>query len=208
MPDTHTEDWYKIPEIPKKKYIELLEPIYNVLEGKLQARGSDDPFLKTILASRSGMTIEEWDLAESQRRFHKALSMKLGTFHQGILASFENNTNLHQGGEYGLDVLSSENEIWEIKNRENTMNSDSAKSVIRKLINAFKSGKKACLGFVNCGLRKVPRFGAPSEILVLAGDDLYNHFSKRVGFREDLRITIAETFKQFKTYDELKKGMI
>ena len=135
--------WYRIPEIAFKDYVACLKEVYAVLEGKHKSKGCDDVFLRTILAAHSGMSAEAWGVAEEKRRHEKALTMKMGDFHEELAGKFPGYKTLKLGDETGCDVQKADgSEIWEFKNRDNTMNSSSAESVVAKLAAEAAKGKK------------------------------------------------------------------
>jgi hypothetical protein len=197
--------WYKIPEIAFGDYVKCLAPLYAVLEGK-EGKSDDDPFMKLILAKHGGMTIEQWDAAKKQRMFEKALTMKMGDFHEELAGKFRGYRCLAVGDATGCDVQSLDgSHVMEWKNRDNTMNSGSASAVIGKLKAVAAAGKKATLVLVNCFRAKVPRFGAPAAIEVIDGRTAYAQLSGRADFFDSLQITLGETFERYKTYAELVK---
>jgi hypothetical protein len=195
---------YKIPEISYKDYVGCLEGIYTVLEGKHTSKGCDDVFMRSILAAHSGMSASAWLVAEKQRRYEKALTMKMGDFHEELAGKFPGYKTLKLGDETGCDVQKSDgSEIWEFKNRDNTMNSSSAESVMAKLAAEAAKGKKAFLVLVNCEKKTVPRLGAPASVTVLNGRQAYEYLSKRPTFFDDLQSTLAHTFATYPTYASL-----
>lgn len=197
--------WYTLCEIPFKAYVKALKPIYDVLEHKNNSKGEDDIFLKSIIISHSGLKQADWEAAEQQRRYEKALQMKLGDFHEELMGSFAGYVNLPLGHETGCDVMKVDGtEVWEIKNRDNTMNSGSAKTVIDKLIVQKNAGKRAVLVLVNCDRATPPRFGAPTGIDVLSGHRAYTELSGRTSFFSDLNKVLAATFSAFKEYEDLQ----
>jgi len=198
---------YRIQEVKVNDFVQCLQPLYGVLEKKNKSKSEVDPFMKTILASHGGMTIEQFDLAEKQRLYEKALSMAMGTFHQNLMGKFKDYETLPQGHSTGVDVISeTRNELWEVKNRDNTMNSGSGETVVRKLMKVVEEGKKAILVYVTSEKKKLPRFKAPESITIWNGKQAYAHLSGRESFYDDLLMTIGDTFTRFKTYAELLKG--
>jgi hypothetical protein len=198
--------WYKIGEIPFSAYVKALQGLYTVLEKKNTSKGSDDIFLKSVVSGFIDMDAKAWELAEGQRRYEKALQMKMGDFHEELAGKFPGYETLVPGHETGCDVMKSDgSEVWEWKNRDNTMNSGSGKSVIDKLVAVADSGKKPFLVLVNCVKKKVPRFGAPDSITVLNGRDAYAYLSGRDTFFADLNSTLSYTFTKFKKYEELEE---
>ena len=77
-----TPDWYKIQEVPIQQFVKCVEPIYRVLIETSDRQPDGDPFIKTILASHSGMTLEQWAASERARMYEKRLSMVIGDFHE------------------------------------------------------------------------------------------------------------------------------
>ena len=195
---------YKIPEITFKDYVGCLKGIYSVLEGKHASKGSDDVFMRSIMAAHSGMDAKSWAAAEAHRRYEKALSMKMGDFHEELAGKFPGYKTLKLGDETGCDVQKLDgSEIWEFKNRDNTMNSSSAESVVAKLAAEAAKGKKAFLVLINCEKKTVPRLGAPASVTVLNGRQAYEYLSKRASFFDDLQATLAYTFAHYPTYASL-----
>jgi hypothetical protein len=181
--------------------------LYGVLEKKNKSKSEVDPFMKTILASHGGMTIEQFNTCEKQRLYEKNLSMALGTFHENLMGKFKDYETLPQGHSTGVDVISeTRNELWEVKNRDNTMNSGAGETVVRKLMKAVEEGKKAILVYVTSEKKTLPRFKAPESITIWNGRQAYTHLSGRESFYDDLLLTISDTFASFKTYAELLKG--
>jgi hypothetical protein len=197
--------WYTIPEVAFGDYVKCLAPLYAVLEGK-EGHSDDDPFMKLVLARHGGMTLEAWDAAKKQRMFEKALSMKMGDFHEELAGKFRGYRCLAVGDASGCDVQSVDgNHVMEWKNRDNTMNSGSASAVISKLKAVADAGKKATLVLVNSFKKKVPRFGAPASIEVIDGRTAYAQMSGRADFFDSLQATMGETFARYKTFAELQK---
>jgi hypothetical protein len=200
-----TPSWYTIPEIEFKDYLECLRPIYKVLEKKNKSKSSPDVFLKTILASHSGMTLAQWKGAETQRLYEKVLSMKMGDFHEELMGKFCGYETLPVGHATGTDVQKKdESEFIEVKNRDNTMNAGSAESVVRKLTKLVDDGKRAILVLVNSSKQTLPHFKAPAAVQVMNGKQAYAHLSGRDTFYDDLLATIAETFRLYPTHAELQ----
>jgi hypothetical protein len=201
--------WYRIPEIAFRDYVRCTAMIYEVLEQKNKSSGDDDIFLKTIMLKRSGLTQEQWLAMEHARRCEKALTMKLGDFHEELAGKLPGYVTLPTGHETGCDVMKRDgSEVWEFKNRDNTMNSSSAESVVGKLTKAAASGKKAYLVLVNCNKKSVPRFKAPEAVQVLTGKQAYAYMSGRESFWEDLMATFEHTFATYPTYKDLEAQLV
>jgi len=197
--------WYLIPEIPFAEYVKCLAPLYKVLEQRHTSEGGDDIFLKSILMEHSGMTEDAWRFAEKQRRYEKALTMKMGDFHEELAGKFGGYETLPVGHATGCDVRKlDDSEYWEWKNRDNTMNSGSAATVVAKLRAIHESGKKGFLVMVNTEKPRAPRpKGMPAEVNVFTGKEAYAYLSGRDTFFTDLHETVKATFKTYKTHKEL-----
>ena len=199
-------EWYKISDIPFKEYVLCLAEIYKVLEQQTTSINQSDVFFKKSYMAFTGHTEAEWESQQKQVSFHRLLSMKIGDLHEELMGKLPAYETLPRKHESKCDVRSKdESEYLEIKNNENTMNSDSAKSVIKKLVDMTQKGKSAILILVNSESRTTPRFGAPPEIEVLNGKKGYAHLSGRENFYDDLLETIDYTFKTFKTYKQLQE---
>ena len=198
-------EWYRIQEINYVKFVDCLSDIYKVLEKRNKSECIEDVFLKSTLIGFSSLSDNQWRLLERARKSQKALEMTMGTFHQRLAGCFDGWESLPAGGKgTGLDVRKKDDsEIMEWKNKHNTMNADSAKSVIQKLTRQISNGKRAFLVMVNCG-RTIPRFNAPLEITVMNGMQAYEYLAGRSSFFDDLNLTLSHVFANYKTYAELK----
>lgn len=89
-------------------------------------------------------TLEEWEQKEKLRQINKKLLNKIGEFHELIGQSFEGwikpeSNNLGSG----LDLINKQEKIaFEIKNKWNTLNSDSLKTVYKKCADFLKRNPK------------------------------------------------------------------
>jgi len=197
--------WYRLAEIPFADYVACLKPLYSILEKKHTSKSDPDIFLKTILASHSHMTVEQWDAGEAQRLYEKNLSMKMGDFHEELMGKFPGYETLRVGHSTGTDVRKlDDTEFLEVKNRDNTMNSGAADSVVRKLTKLTEEGKAAFLVLVNSEKKTLPRFKAPKAVHVINGKQAYTKLSGRDTFYDDLVTTMGETFSRFPTYTALE----
>ena len=201
------QDGYKIPEIQKEVFVRLLEPIFTVIEGKNTSKSIPDISLQAILVNHESK--ETFDAIEKARLRQKALEQVVGYFHQYMGGSFPGWKNVRNGKDVNsMDVVKEDgSEVMEVKNKHNTMNSGSAKSVKENLTKAQASGKKAILAQIQCGDKKPPRHGLPPEITVMNGQEMYEYLSGRPTFFNDLNETLAFTFKNFKTYEALLQGI-
>jgi hypothetical protein len=121
------------------------------------------------------------------------------------MGKFSGYETLPVGHASGTDVRKTDDtEFYEVKNRDNTMNSGSADSVIRKLTKLTEEGKIASLVMINSARKTLPRFKAPAAVKVLSGKQVYAYLSGRDTFYDDLVKTLGETFKRFPTYEQLE----
>lgn len=202
--DRMNPPWYTIDEIDLKTYIKCLESLYLVLENKNESKSSTDIFIKSILVHHKQMVANQWETAESVRLTQKALEGKMGDFHEELMGKFPGYETLPVGHVSGCDVRKlDDTEYFEVKNRDNTMNSSAAKTVVEKLIKKAGEGKLAVLVEVNCTNDRVTRFGAPESVKVWNGRQAYKHFSGSETFFDRLIVTMCGTFDRFKTYKEL-----
>lgn len=200
-------EWYKIPEIQLTDYVKCLRPLYEVLEKRNTSKTQPDIFLMTILAAHGGMTVEQWNEAEKQRLYEKALSMKMGDFHEELMGKFPGYETLPLGHRTGTDVRKvDDSEFFEVKNRDNTMNSSSADSVIRKLTKIADDGKKSILVMINTEKKTLPRFKAPRNVDVMSGKQAYAYLSTRDTFYDDLIKTLTHTFTNYDSYSKLERS--
>lgn len=201
-------DWYKIQEIPYLDYITCCKPIYDVLEDRHISKSAEDPFLKASMTGMYSMSESDYVKWEVIRQKQKALEMKWGDFHEELMGKFPDYETLPTGHESGCDVQKrDETEIFEIKNRDNTVKGSDGKHIISMLKRHRDAGKRAIFVQVNCPDGKVKRYNAPPEIEVWNGRQAYAHLSGRDTFFDDLLSTVKTTFSLFKTYDSLKQTL-
>lgn len=113
-----------------KKYERALK----VKDLKSFNRNVIDPFMLIFDVTLNNKDIEEWLFEESARQLQKTLNNAVGEFHQIILGSCKGWVNLGTGNSTGLDLKKeNDTEFAEIKNKFNTMNSSSEKTVFNKL---------------------------------------------------------------------------
>jgi hypothetical protein len=167
---TSTPWWYTITEIPLHKFHECLEPVKAEM-NKMKSSTSDsdcDPFFRSAMTGVTSVGT-------------KVLSMKIGEFHEHITGCLPNYVNLPVGHETGCDTMRvGGSEIFELKNRYNTMNSSSAKSVVDKLTrHANTPGvTTSALVIINRnGNAPLSRFKAPEEVKVWDGQQYYTHLT-------------------------------
>jgi len=192
-------EWYQIPEIRFRDYVECLADIYAARAVKIPNQGDTrDKFTKAVLPF--DQTHEIYRMRE------KKVAMAMGYFHQNLAGKFNGYRTLKNGTPSGLDVEKEDgSEFWEWKNRHNTMNSASAKETENKLMAQVNQGRRAFLVQVNCPGGKVNRYKMPAAIAILNGEQAYTYISGRTNFFSDLVVTLTETFGRFTTYSEIQQ---
>jgi hypothetical protein len=166
----------RIPEIDSYEFKRLLDEIRDTI-GK-ESRQEKDVFLEIIRKKYPGRNLS-------------GISQKLGYFHQNLMGSFHGWTSVYNGK--GFDLISDDGQtIVEVKNKYNTMNADSKKSVIDKLTAFIEKGKTSILCFVNVKSKKKPELKDNPEIAVKSGKEMYTILSGRESFWDDLLQTFEE----------------
>jgi hypothetical protein len=202
-------EWYKIPEISFEKYISYVLEIYKNFEDVnkdfILESNKEDIFLKKIMMSKNNWNDEEWYTYEKNRILQKNLEMKIGYFHENISSSIKGYTKIinetNKDKEPHCDIINIElNEIFELKNKENTMNSDSKRSVFNKLKMFSLRGMKTYLVYINKWTKKNK---IKDNLIILSGKDFYNKISGRDTFYDDFIETVTYTFLHYKNIDEL-----
>jgi len=197
--------WYRIPEIDPVDYAKCLRSLYNIHEGKHISKSEVDPFMKGMRIGLDNISESKWNEMEKDRLKTKSFEGAMGYFHQDIMGKFPGWETLPPADETECDVMKKDRKaIIESKNKSNTCNSGGNKDVIRKLSKQLDNGvERAICAKVNCPDDKVSGFKAEPRIEVMSGKQVYEFLSGRETFFEDLKATFVDTFKMFKTYDEL-----
>src|SRR3989344_2954336 len=132
----------------------ILECVKYVCLGYVEARGTItikdlknngiDPFKTIFDISNKNMTFNSWLKQEEERQMDKTLNNKIGEFHQLLLGGVKYWEDLGIGDESKLDIIKSDKSIvLELKNKENTVNSDSKDKVRDKLEKFIKNHPKS-----------------------------------------------------------------
>lgn len=203
-----TLDWYKIPEIAPKDFVKCCKDIYTVIENLHSSKSTEDPFLKAVVMGNKSISETEWQKAEKVRLTQKVLEMKMGDFHEELMGKFPGYTTLPTGHSTGCDVLKDDRtEVYEVKNRHNTVKGSDGKHIVEMLKKHKAAGMKAVFVQINAPGGKVNRYGAPADIDVWNGKQVYEHLSGRESFFDDLLLTIQYTFQYYKTFNSLKTSL-
>lgn len=168
----------RIPEINSEKFESFLTEIRNAI-GK-ESKEESDPFLEAL--------IKKYPNAVD---YKNQISQKIGIFHQNIMGAFDGWKSIEHGK--GVDVFSEDgNTVIEVKNKYNTMNHDSKKSVMEKLKKFVSDGKTAILCIINVKNNKSPRYPEAGDIQIKSGKEMYKILSGRETFLDDLLATFSE----------------
>jgi hypothetical protein len=200
----HYPAWYTVPEIAPAVLYTLLEPIYNILEGRSTSKSAEDPFAKHSWMAFYGQTQASWEeeLLRSQKK--KAFTMAWGNFHQNLMGSFPGWANYGIGHPTGCDIgKQDETCVCEIKNNINTMNSSSKESVLGKLKKQKALGKRVLLIEVNGDKKQKEIEG----VIIMSGREFYQELSGRASFMDSLDQTLGAVFQNYKSFQSLKDSL-
>ena len=201
---TNIPPLYRIPEIPIKNYLDLVSPLYDIMEGRHLSNSETDKFTQEGWMLFHDISKEEWEHEQKIIQMRRAFTMAWGAFHQGIIGSFEGWVNYPKGHPTGCDCGNKDDTCTvEAKNAVNTMNSGSKESVMKKLKIQKALGKRAVLVQINSKMPKTVKDG----IETISGRDFYKELSGRENFMDDLLSTTNESFRRYKTFDALKAAL-
>ena len=110
-----------------------IDPSLEFDKKKIQRNGID-PFKMVYDIVIRNLDFISWILREKARQYDKTSGGKIGDFHQKLLGGVSGWTDLGMGDETKVDLKKDDNTIFiELKNKHNTVNSDSLKSIRGKL---------------------------------------------------------------------------
>ena len=120
-----------------KKCVKHVVDAYNeehILEDSELQRNGIDTIKMTFDMMCEGNNFKKWKIKESYRQKDKTVNNALGYFHQMLLGGVKGWTDLGVGDSTKLDLKKNDNSIFmELKNKYNTVNSDSLSAVRQKL---------------------------------------------------------------------------
>ena len=129
----------------KNKYVDFVsdEHFIKCIKHVCDAYDSDpkaswnngrDPFKLIFDIMNNSSNFSDWENREAMRQADKTINNRIGEFHQKLLGGVDGWTDLGTGDETKLDLKKNDNTIFlELKNKFNTVNSDSSKAVWEKL---------------------------------------------------------------------------
>jgi len=192
--------WYKIPEINKDTYLSLIRPLYDIIEGKKISKSEPDLFAKQGWMNFHNINEEQWEYENNKIQIQRAWTMAWGYFHQNLMGTFPGWENYKKGHITGCDIGKEDDTcVAEIKNNINTMNSDSKKSVMKKLKKQKDLGKRSILVIINGNIKSSVKDG----IETMSGKQFYEELSGRLSFMDDILSTTNESLKLYKTFESL-----
>ena len=106
-----------------------------------------DPFSALVDAARQKINLDTWMEQEKTRQTQKGFQNALGDFHQNIIGDLSGWKNEGTGG--SIDVRNdSIKVIAEVKNKYNTVNSNSAKAIYANLANHLQYAEKGYTAYL------------------------------------------------------------
>ena len=200
--------WFKIPEIPYDGFVKACQGLYDVIEERNKSKSHEDPFIKSVIIGYSNMSDSDFKKMEEARLKQKALEMKMGDFHEELMGKFSGWETLPNGHSSEFDVRKLDDTTFiESKNRYNTVKGSDGKHIIEKMKKLMQNGKKVILAQINCPNGKVSRYGAPPDLQIMNGVEIYEYLSGRKTFFDDLLSTLQYTFANYKTLASLKTAL-
>jgi len=130
-----------LPWISDEKLEEAVLHVYHALQRALQEHNLKkfqknivDPFSLLLQTMLTEQKIEDWIVTETQRQVQKTMQNALGEMHETILGAVDVWECLDNGHESGLDIRRTDGTIYaEVKNKYNTLNSNSETETYREL---------------------------------------------------------------------------
>jgi len=132
---------------------DFLECVKWVCDGYSKANGftdkdfhknTIDPFKLVFDLGNNQIGLQTWIETEKIRQRDKTINNRIGEFHQKLLGKVEGWQDLGVGDESKVDLKKKDNSIFiEIKNKYNTVNSDSLSKVRDKLQRALENNPDA-----------------------------------------------------------------
>lgn len=133
-------DFLKCVEHVCKGYTDAKD---NLSVNDLKSNGLD-PFKTIFDLINKRINFDVWLKNEEMRQADKTLNNRIGEFHQKLLGSVKNWVDLGVGDDSKVDLMKKDKSIFiELKNKFNTVNSDSLDKVRDKLEKAIMQNKNA-----------------------------------------------------------------
>lgn len=137
VPDSHFEKCVR-------HVCDAYESITKSFEPESLQEHGIDPIKMTFDMVNGKLDFGSWLGKEKSRQDDKTVNNTIGEFHQMLLGGVEGWVDLGVGDDSHLDLQKKDDMVFmELKNKENTVNSDSKKQVRKKLEDAFDGNPKA-----------------------------------------------------------------
>lgn len=176
-----------------------------------------DPFTLLFDVTLTEKDIEDWLQEESARQLQKTLSNAVGDFHQIVLGSCKGWKNLGTGNETGLDLKKEDNTVFaEIKNKYNTMNSNSSQTVFNKLKTILTIYPSATAYLVQVIKKPGPSYDLcwgykgnnNQRIRIISGDKFYEKVTGQPTALKQLYSILSKTISDFLKQEGVKLELI
>ena len=142
-----------LPFISDEKLIHHVQTLVDAAQNSATAVESNpyrnviDPFSALVDAARQKINLDAWMKQEKVRQTQKGFQNALGEFHQNVIGDISGWKNEGVGG--SIDVRNDEMKIIaEIKNKYNTVNSNSAKAIYDNLANHLQYAEKGYTAYL------------------------------------------------------------
>jgi len=202
-------EWNRLPEIHPARLFQILAMLMKTYDTHREANDDTvDALKKTVDMVRWGMTEEQWREQERHRRVDVNVSMAFGTFHERILANAPGYRHLKQGahGMFSMDAYHPETRTFvEFKNRSNTTNSASFKSLFNNFKRVVDSGNVGIYVTINSFQSKKT---LPEGVVHLTGVEAYDRFFGRPNVYDDLMSTVKHVFTENMTIHDLARELL
>lgn len=143
-----------------------------------------DPFAMIFSEKMAGINEEDWILQEFQRQINKSISNAIGSFQEQILGFAPGYTWYSTIGDrkaHGMDIIKDDNTLFaDIKNKFNTMNSNSQATLYNKfesVLKVYPDGVAYCVQIMaKNSFDTVWRFSKHynPKIRMISGDKFYS----------------------------------
>ncbi len=176
-----------------------------------------DPFKLVFDTVNSGMTLDMWERNDIRRRNDKAVNSAVGLFHQELLGGVDGWRQAVSEQHVKIDLAKNDNSVFiELKNKHNTLNSNSRKQIHANLLDISKRFNSA-----TCYLAYIIPKNGTSGIKMWKYNNSSNPYIKRVwgkkvyglvtGDDETLKETwralpraIADVVEKSRAFDEME----
>ena len=142
-----------LPFIEDNKLIQHVQTLVDAAQNSAAAvelnpyRNVIDPFSALVDAARQKINLDAWMEQEKIRQIQKGFQNALGDFHQDVIGDISGWKNEGVGG--SIDVRNDSMKIIaEIKNKYNTVNSNSAKAIYGNLANHLQYAEKGYIAYL------------------------------------------------------------